>query len=147
MYDFSDLSYSELLELEKEIRKAKENCGTKCKANLCTAEVVEKIANAFNKNKPSNLKDSYGITLWLLIEHSIYNICDVTLGNYTLKKAAKSTINPIKTIDGNKKYRVSRNGSSIMTDPDEYKKMFTDILNVCIKYSRMSKPVKIEEAE
>ena len=141
MVDISNLTYEELNELEKAIKNAKKNYGSKFKGSLGNEKFSKPIIDILNDHKPNdNLGPYYGYKVFHFIEDFVYGICDYSLGNYTVKETVPKGGGgrSITSKDGKKNYRLVRNTAAILVNHDLYKQMYTDIFKVCAEYIKKS---------
>lgn len=120
--DISELNYQDLLNLEKEIEKAKKKQLAAYKTNLLDGERVYDIFttlvadNDFGEDEQRKVRRS--------VEAAIFTICDYTLGNYK-----------DRYVKGNRV--INRSGSLILDDKVRpYESMCNDILDVIEKYAK-----------
>ncbi len=124
MKKLENMSYQELVELEKEIADLKK----KAKGRLTKGETTNIIYEMFGRKLVYRLKnEGYSEEVSYHAFHStvaaIHKLCDMTYGNYRPLKSKK-----VKTMTV-----PSTNGATIMVDdPEGYKKLACDIaLLVC----------------
>lgn len=146
MIDISELSYSELIDLGKAVEKAKKCIELKkSKSSLGTEQLHERFANSFNKSKPETIKDEYLYTLKNFSHDAIINLCDLVLGNFSLKESVPRGFHMVQDIDNDRYYKIVRNGYAIRVDLDTYNKMYTDLVELCIKYSEYAEQIKLDK--
>ena len=135
MKDISELSYNELTELQKQIRelkvrKFKEENG-RTKSMLGSAELHECMYNIIAKRFPKLVDGVYSeyqrmvdILYFHKIKTSILSICDAVTGNYSIAPNRNNK----------DKLNITMNGSYIKSDGADYDALYTQILELCIKY-------------
>ena len=127
MVDFKDMSFTELVEVQKALNEEIE--GRKLhKSDIYDANVNEKFAERWQKE---GITDMFDISSNVArFNSSIYRICDFTLGNYKIENSKRHG-------ELNKEHpkAISVNGQRIeIENPDIYWQMAKDLYDVVKKY-------------
>lgn len=116
--DISSLSLEELINLNKLVSKTLSNRDHTYKASVNTDRCYKNIQERLvNENIGPRCIESTEKHL----RHSIFKICDITLGNYRTKIR-----------DGEKE--IATNGSLIMCNVDRYRSMCKEIIDIIEKF-------------
>jgi hypothetical protein len=123
MKKLSNLSYSELNDLEKAIKEEKSRRETiKYKSEL---NISERLYNLLHDDLSDELSDEEIHRYTGSWEASITKICDVITGNYIVKEA--------KT---NKKIYCNTSNVAVNVDPENYTALVNDIFEVFYKHHK-----------